>query len=350
MAYQPAHGEYVPAETHKYVLTNFRIAHEKVEQQRQQLQEQEQQVAQLRARIATLEGREASSSAGTTNQKQGGTSVDDWSIKNTASKLEKLINRWAADVVRAPPVSLNEIRDAVLSDILGVTEPDGSEASPMLAQSLLRHAMAETISEGVVNCFIVTSSSEANLQLTRIHEHLFTRDPTVACVWRRQTFSAAVETCSPAMSMQLLMDTAPSLARLFSTDPDCEELSPSVVQLLDTAYGFSRMLHGAGAGAVGGDTFYRAFVPELGSKLYPRQVELIKRCLKSESGAEDYVGATVFPGLVKVGKGSLNSEGNMDMIQTVVRRAQVICACALGSKAGISTQVGSDVSSADGYQ
>ena len=45
----------------------------------------------------------------------------------------------------------------------------------MMVQSLLRHAMAEAISEGIINCLIVTSSAEANVQLTRIHEHLFAR-------------------------------------------------------------------------------------------------------------------------------------------------------------------------------
>jgi hypothetical protein len=58
------------------------------------------------------------------------------------------------------------------------------------------------------------------------------------------------------------------------------------------------MLHGSGANQ--SDTFYRAFVPEIGSALFPRQIELVKRCLKSERGEVDRVGATIFPGLVKV--------------------------------------------------
>lgn len=217
----------------------------------------------------------------------------------------------------------------------------------MLVQSLLRHTMAETISDGVVNCLIVTSSSEANVQLTRIHEHLFARDPTVAAVWRRQTFSAAVEACSPAMGAQLLADTAPTLARVFS-EPESGALVPTVTDLLDAAYSFSRMLHGSGAGAAGGaDTFYRAFVPELGSTLYPRQIELIKRCLKSEAGMADTVGATVFPGLVKVSKGQPGPDGNADVIQTVVRRAQVICSCALAPRS--LSQPASEVGSTASY-
>lgn len=49
----------------------------------------------------------------------------------------------------------------------------------MMVQSLLRHAMAEAISEGFINCLIVTSSAEANIQLTRIHEHIFARKCSV---------------------------------------------------------------------------------------------------------------------------------------------------------------------------
>jgi hypothetical protein len=45
----------------------------------------------------------------------------------------------------------------------------------MQVQCLLRHALAETISEGFINCLIVTNSKEANIQLSRIHEHIFAR-------------------------------------------------------------------------------------------------------------------------------------------------------------------------------
>ena len=46
----------------------------------------------------------------------------------------------------------------------------------MQTLNLLRHAMAKTICEGVVNCLIVTDSAETNIQLTRIHEHIFSRE------------------------------------------------------------------------------------------------------------------------------------------------------------------------------
>lgn len=79
------------------------------------------------------------------------------------------------------------------------------------------------------------------------------------------------------------------------------------ISILDSAYTFSRMLHGSGSNS--GDAFYRAFVPELGGTLYPRQIELVKRCLKSERGELDRVGATIFPGLVKVSQGLTQPNG-----------------------------------------
>ncbi|KAJ7471537.1 hypothetical protein B0H11DRAFT_2040411 [Mycena galericulata] len=290
-------------EQYKYVLTNFRIAHEKVEEQRVQLEEQEQQVAQLRARIELLEG-------GPGLKMPGGNSVDDFSIKNGASQLDKLINRWASEIIRQPPAPLHLICEATLNDIVNGPEyASNFSGTSMQVQCLLRHALAETISEGFINCLIVTNSKEANIQLTRIHEHIFARDPTVASVWRRQTFSAAVETCTPDMAYSILTEQIPHITSLL------DSVLPSGV--LDSAYHFSRMLHGTSGS---GDAFYRAFVPELGSTLYPQQIELVKRCLKNERGEVDRVGCTMFPGLVKVG---------LDNIHTVVRRAQVICECAM---------------------
>jgi hypothetical protein len=69
------------------------------------------------------------------------------------------------------------LQDAALADVAGAGDtvlftPD---AQPVMVQSLLRHAMSEVISDGIINCLIVTSSAEANIQLTRIHEHLFAR-------------------------------------------------------------------------------------------------------------------------------------------------------------------------------
>ncbi len=92
--------------------------------------------------------------------------------------MDKLINRWAADVIRAPPVPLQDLCAAILNDVvngLDISQVDIPEASSIQVQSYLRHAMAETISEGIINCLIVTNSTEANIQLTRIHEHIFAR-------------------------------------------------------------------------------------------------------------------------------------------------------------------------------
>ena len=100
--------------------------------------------------------------------------------QNSASKLERLINGWAVDVVRTHPQQLNDIRQSAISDIYEGYPPEGEEmvrgpATAMQVQNLLRHAISQAISEGIVNCLIVTNSQEANVQLTRIHEHIFAR-------------------------------------------------------------------------------------------------------------------------------------------------------------------------------
>lgn len=213
--------------------------------------------------------------------------------------------------------------------------------------------MSEVICEGIVNTLVVTNSTEANMHLTRIHEHIFARkrsssylhtrrliwasaagDPAVASVWRRQTFSAAVDDCSPHMSQMLLQEQMPSLMRLLY--PNHRNPTPAVNEIMDSAYAFSRMLH-ASRSSSGGitDAFYRAYVPELASVLYPRQIELVKRCLRSEYGDVDRVGSCIFFGLVKMTRTPDNAppgpNGEVpELSQAVVRRAQVICECALG--------------------
>ncbi|KIJ67026.1 hypothetical protein HYDPIDRAFT_26435 [Hydnomerulius pinastri MD-312] len=323
MAFHQQQVDVVSGEQYRYALTNFRIAHEKVEEQRKQLEEQEKQVALLRDRIALLEG--TANEQQTANSKQGGSSVDDFSIKNAASQLERLINRWAAEVVRVPPANLDDLYAGAVGDLTGSYDSLPAGATPMQVQNILRHAMSEVISEQIVNCFIVTNSPEANVQLTRIHEHLFSRNPVVACVWRRQTFSAAVESCDPEMTQSILMDQLPTLIKLLG------QSSNAAITILDSAYNFSRMLHGSSSTSGGSvDAFYRSFVPEIGSQLFPRQIELVRRCLKSERGDIDRVGATIFPGLVKVSRGPMLPGGqSQENIQTVVRRAQVMCECAL---------------------
>lgn len=156
-------------------------------------------------------------------------------------------------------------------------------------------------------------------------------NPVVACVWRRQTFSAAVETCDPEMTAAILAETLPGLTKVLGGS------AINTAPILASAYTFSRMLHSAPSSST--DAFYRSFVPELGSILYPRQIELVRRCLKSERGEQDRVGATIFPGLVKVTKGNVAAtEQNQETVHTVVRRAQVICECALALSGNMPMQ------------
>lgn len=133
------------------------------------------------------------------------------------------------------------------------------------------------------------------------------------------------------MTQSILIEQLSSLLKVLS--PSGSFSSTAGGQVLDSALNFSRMLHGSNSSAGGTvDAFYRAFVPELGSTLYPRQIELVKRCLLSEQGEADCVGATIFPGLVKVTRGPMVPGGQVpETIQTVVRRAQVICECAMVS-------------------
>ena len=113
---------------------------------------------------------------------------------------------------------------------------------------------------------------------------------------------------------------------------DDKDVPPPILNILDAAYAFSRMLHASPSSSGGTvDAFYRAFVPEIGAPLHAGQVELVKRCMKADRGEEERVGACVFPGLVKVSRGVPGPRGQpVEDIQTVVRRAQIICQCALG--------------------
>ncbi|KAF9223900.1 hypothetical protein BS17DRAFT_781373 [Gyrodon lividus] len=334
MAFPPQQQQVnmVSGDQYRYALTNFRIAHEKVEEQRKQLEEQEKQVALLRARIALLEGTAGDQDHAST--KQGGNSVDDFSIKNAASQLERLINRWAADIVRSPPVSLDDLYAAAIGDLTGGYDPLPPGATAMQVQNILRHAMSEVISSEVINVLMVTNSADANVQLTRIHEHLFSRTPVVAGVWRRQTFSAAVESCSSELTSSILADQLPTLIKILAHQ------AKGAIAILDAAYSFSRMLHGSSPSSGGSaDAFYRSFVPEIGSQLYARQIELVRRCMRSERGDIDRVGATIFPGLVKVSRGPMLPGGqSQENVQTVVRRAQVMCECALIAAGEMSPQ------------
>lgn len=165
----------------------------------------------------------------------------------------------------------------------------------------------------------------------------------MACVWRRQTFSAAVDSCSPEMSAILLQDSLPELLALISDGNNV--VPPALVSILDAAFSFSRMLHSSKTG-IGGkaDAFYKAFVPDLGTPLDPRQVELVKRCLRAERGEMDQVGSCIFPGIVKITGGS-----NEPTTQTVMKRALVMCECALGLSDHFMAAAGGGMQQQAGY-
>jgi len=251
--------------------------------------------------------------------------ISSFSIMNTASQLERTINRWASEVLRIGPAPAAALQEVLLMD-LGYAEESTAlftDVRPMMVQSLLRHAMAEIISDGIINSLLVTNSAEGNLQFSQVHEHLFSRDPTAAAVWRRHTFSVAVDYLSPEMSRMIFEENMPSLAALL---PDSAGDPLGTRDVLEAAFKLSCMLRGVPAGAgPGADALCRSFVPELASTLYPRQIELVKRCGRSERGEVDRVGATLCPGLVNV---------SPTLERTVVRRAKVICECALLATSG----------------
>ncbi|KAI9434438.1 hypothetical protein H4582DRAFT_1818637, partial [Lactarius indigo] len=225
-----------------------------------------------------------------------GNSIDDFSIKNTGSKLEGTIDRWASEVLRVAPAPAAALQEAVLTDLTAVGESAAlfTDVRPIMVQGLLRHAMTEVISDGIINSVVVTNSANANLEYMRMHE----RDPTAAAVWRRHTFSAAVEVLTPEMMRMIFEDNMPSLAALL---PDSAEDPLGTRSVLQDAFQFSRMLHGAPTRAgADADALYRSFVLELASTLYPRQVEAVKRCHRSEHGEGERVGAIIFPGLVEI--------------------------------------------------
>ena len=69
---------------------------------------------------------------------------------------------------------LSYLRNAALADLIGAP-PEPNEPPSVIVQNLLRHAMSDAISEGIINVFMVTNSHEANIQLTAIHENIFVR-------------------------------------------------------------------------------------------------------------------------------------------------------------------------------
>ncbi|GJN93735.1 hypothetical protein Rhopal_006792-T1 [Rhodotorula paludigena] len=366
-------------EEYNRLLKNYKLAHLRIEEQRSAMLEQEKQNAALRKHIMLLEGGDSGGatvvgvhSAGG----GGGSTVDDFTIKNSSSSLERRINRWAADTLAshlrsAPPpppgtnpnalqhLALVPLAEALFQDV------DNVEASPFLVglsqmgfdypglgivvQSLLRHVMSQLLCDGIVNKLLVTNSEDANQELTKLHEQLFHREPLVASVWRRQTFSAAVDALDPEMSLSLFREHMPHVFSLINPSPSL--LAPELEAVLDASYLYSRMLHKSYSpgGALEGSGFYRSFVCQVGAPLDPTQLELIKKCYRTERGEPERVGACLFPGLVKetavdvTPMPQISIRHGLPGVQhvptkkretrtLVVRRAQVICECALAAQ------------------
>ncbi|POY72853.1 hypothetical protein BMF94_4108 [Rhodotorula taiwanensis] len=392
-------GSLVGDEEYNRLLKNYKLAHLRIEEQRAAMLEQEKQNAALRKHIMLLEGGDSGGatvigvhSAGG----GGGSTVDDFTIKNSSSSLERRINRWAADTLaahvrNAPPPpgsqtsssygapspsspaspSTNHLALIPLAEAL-YRDVENAHASPFLVglnqmqfdypglgivvQSLLRHAMSQLLCDGIVNKLLVTNSEEANQELTKLHEQLFHREPLVASVWRRQTFSAAVDSLSPSMSLSLFREHMPHVFPLINATHSNAGagLSHELETVLDASYLYSRMLHKSYSpgGALEGSGFYRSFVCQVGSPLDPTQLELIKKCYRTERGEPERVGACLFPGLVKEtavdttplpqisirhGPASRTIQKKRETRTLVVRRAQVICECALAAAHGIGT-------------
>ena len=141
----------------------------------------------------------------------------------------------------------------------------------------------------------------------------------MAAVWRRLMFTTAMENVAPETLRLVFEQELPSLAAILQ---DYDPLGTRKV--LEDAYKLSRMLHGAPDPA-GRGVFYRSFVPEIGSTLNPRLVELSMPCRLADRGGVDHVGVTLFLGLVEVSRDLPGPE----VTKKVLRRAHIICKCAL---------------------
>jgi hypothetical protein len=146
----------------------------------------------------------------------------------------------------------------------------------------------------------------------------FSENAVTAAAWRRQTFSVVVKNPTPEITQTIFEGNLPLLAALLPNSMSADD-PLGTRGVLEEAFKFSCMLRGANADA---DTLYRSFVPKLASELHPGVVELVMPCRRSERGEVDRVGVTIFPGLFEI-------LPTPPMVQTVVRRAQVICECEL---------------------
>ena len=124
-------------------------------------------------------------------------------------------------------------------------------------------------------------------------------NPAAAGVFRRNAFAGGGSSLDDLLE-PTLRDHIPSVLSLLCS-PDivsrAPDLAPELRSLLRSALEFSRLLHSSEATSVDDakDGYYKGFTPELESEMFPRQVELIKRCLSHENEGTDVVGACVFP-------------------------------------------------------
>lgn len=140
----------------------------------------------------------------------GGTTIDDFTIRNHSSNLASKIHNWSGDTVAhyarsqstAPSSALQERYPHIIpSDLLLLPllkallqdlGPEQVSSSPLLfaldkdgfgsvatlgiiVQSLLRHVMSEILAEAIINRLLITDSEQTNLELTKIHTILFDR-------------------------------------------------------------------------------------------------------------------------------------------------------------------------------
>ncbi|SCV73265.1 BQ2448_7190 [Microbotryum intermedium] len=305
---QQPQGQYlVGDEEYNRLLKNYRLAHERIEDQRQQLLMQERLNASLRKHVSLLEGGETTDAAAAV---VGTSTVDDFTIKNSSSGLERRINRFAADTLSSRDYSRNQLASAIYADLPAISQSPFLNSiqefedpeSGIILQSLVRHALSSLLADGIVNSLLVTDSEEANEELTKLHATLFEREPLVASVWRRQTFSASLTHLSERTCFSLLSRHIPAISYLLNPSPT--HLSSSLSTMLEAFHLYARTLHSSatamgGGGGVEGSGFYRAYVPQIGTLLDPGRLELIKRCYRTERGEPERVGACLFPGLVK---------------------------------------------------
>ena len=140
----------------------------------------------------------------------GGTTIDDFTIRNHSSNLASRIHNWSGDSISnylrthdtGPPTVLQEryphlipsdlllvpLLKALLQDLgqdqvsssplLFALDKDGYDsiaALGIIVQSLLRHVMSEILAEAIINRLLITDSEQTNLELTKIHTILFDR-------------------------------------------------------------------------------------------------------------------------------------------------------------------------------